>query len=97
MSRQTSLQRADQKSPECHHLFRVVKIHPKSEAGTARISNRKKSALQRRPSRHAKNKSQKTRLTKAGTLTRFPDPFSFQTLEKTDKVPHRTAREGDER
>jgi hypothetical protein len=34
MSRQTSLQRADQKSPECHHPFPVVEIHPESKAGS---------------------------------------------------------------
>ncbi|RKX38656.1 MAG: hypothetical protein DRP64_15375 [Verrucomicrobia bacterium] len=32
MSRQTSLQRADHQSPECHHLFPVVGIRSKSEA-----------------------------------------------------------------
>jgi hypothetical protein len=68
MSRQTSLQRADQKSPECHHLFPAVEIHSKPEAGILQNPSPQKPALQRRPSRHAKNKTQKTGLTKAGTL-----------------------------
>jgi len=39
MSRHTSLQRADQKSPACHHLFPAVEIHSKPEAGILQKSS----------------------------------------------------------
>jgi len=45
MSRQTSLQRADQKSPECHHLFSVVGIRSGSEAKIPRKSSPAKKPL----------------------------------------------------
>jgi hypothetical protein len=69
MSRHTSLQRTEQKNSECHHPFLFVKIRITTRAGSDGKLTMKKSAFQRMLSLHAQNKTQKSGLTQAGTLT----------------------------
>jgi len=45
MSRQTSLQRTEQKNSECHHPFLIVKIRLTTHAGSDGKLTTKKSAL----------------------------------------------------
>jgi hypothetical protein len=68
MSSQTSLQRTEHQSPERHHLFHAVGIATPAEAGTTGKMYNEKTASQRRRYPHAQNKTQKSGLTKAGTL-----------------------------
>jgi len=53
MSRQTSLQRTEQKNSECHHPFLIVKIRLATHAGSDGKFTIEKSAFQRRRSPHA--------------------------------------------